>query len=104
VTITLDAARIPVFRGVLAIAGLNKSGGLASNEAHFSAAVTMDMGVDPATQAVLYDPQTSGGLLIAVSADAADRVGEALGVAGVTSTRIGHAGRPVPGTRIVVLP
>ncbi len=104
VTVTLDAARIPVFRGVLAIAGLNRSGGLASNEAHFTPGVAMDPGVDPATQAVLYDPQTSGGLLIAVSGDAADRVGEALGVAGVTATRIGHVGGPVPGTRIVVLP
>jgi selenide,water dikinase len=104
VTVTLNAARIPVFRGVLAIAGLNRSGGLASNEAHFTPGVAMDSGVDPATQAVLYDPQTSGGLLIAVSGDAADRVGEALGVAGVTATRIGHVGGLVPGTRIVVLP
>jgi selenide,water dikinase len=104
VTVTLDAGRIPVFRGVLAIAGQNRSGGLASNEAHFTAGVAMDPGVDTATQAVLYDPQTSGGLLIAVSGDAADRVGEALGVAGVTATRIGHVEGPVSGTRIVVLP
>jgi selenide,water dikinase len=104
VTATLDAARIPVFQGVLRIAGLNRSGGLASNEAHFTAGVVMNSGVDPAMQAVLYDPQTSGGLLVAVSGDAADRVGEALWNAGVIAIRIGHVGGPVPGTLIVVQP
>jgi selenide, water dikinase len=104
VTVTLDAARIPMFRGVLEIAGLNRSGGLASNEAHFAAGVAMDPGVDPATQAVLYDPQTSGGLLIAVGGDAADLVAEVLGIAGVTAARVGHVAGPVPGTRIVVRP
>ena len=102
VTVTLDVARIPVFRGVLEIAGLNRSGGLASNEAHFAAGVTMAPGVDLAMQAVLYDPQTSGGLLIAVRGDASDRVAEALGIAGVTAARIGNVGNPVPGTRIAV--
>jgi selenide,water dikinase len=102
VTITLDAAEIPVFNGVLAIAGQNRSGGLASNENHFAAGVAMDPGVDPALRAVLYDPQTSGGLLIAVSGNAADRVDEALGDAGVTATRIGHVSTLLPGIRIVV--
>jgi selenide,water dikinase len=102
VTIVLDAAEIPVFKGVLAIAGQNRSGGLASNETHFAAGVAMDPGVDPALRAVLYDPQTSGGLLIAVSGNAADRAEEALGEAGVTATRIGHVSTLLPGMRIVV--
>jgi selenide,water dikinase len=104
VTLTLEAGMLPVFTGVLAIAAANRSGGLASNEAHFQAGVAVAGGVDADRRVILYDPQTSGGLLIAASADAADRVGEALAAAGVKAARIGTAGEPLPGTHIVVNP
>ena len=50
---------------------------------------------------VLYDPQTSGGLLVAVSAESADQAAAAFAAAGVAAARIGTAGRPVPGVQIV---
>ena len=102
VTVTLEAGKIPVFAGVLAIAGQNRSGGLGSNEEHFAAGVTVDPGVDPDRLTILYDPQTSGGLLIAAGRDAADAVAEALAAAQVTAARIGTVGTMRPGSPIVV--
>ncbi len=104
VTLTLEAAKIPVFTGVLAIASQNRSGGLGSNLEHFSAGVVVEPGVDADREAILYDPQTSGGLLVAVSEGAADRVGDVLEAAGVRAVRIGTAGAPRPGTHLVVRP
>ena len=104
VTLTLEASKIPVFTGVLAIASQNRSGGLGSNLAHFSAGVVVEPGVDADREAILYDPQTSGGLLVAVSEGAADTVGDVLEAAGVRAVRIGTAGAPRPGTHIVVRP
>ena len=104
VTLTLEASKIPVFTGVLAIASQNRSGGLESNLEHFSAGVVVEPGVDAHREAILYDPQTSGGLLVAVSEGAADRVGDVLEAAGVRAVRVGTAGAPRPGTHIVVRP
>ncbi len=104
VTVVLTAASVPVFRGVLPIAAQNRSGGLASNQEHFAAAVEMDPSVDSALQMVLYDPQTSGGLLIAANRNAADLVAEALAAAGVPGARIGRVEALRPGIRIVVRP
>jgi selenide,water dikinase len=102
VTVTIEAGQVPVFTGVLAIAARNRSGGLGSNEEHFSAGVTIEPGVDPDRTAILYDPQTSGGLLVAVSAGVADRVAAALAAAGVLAARIGFIGAGRPGSQIVV--
>jgi selenide, water dikinase len=104
VTVVLESASVPVFRGVLPIAALNRSGGLASNHEHFAAAVEMDPLVDSALQVVLYDPQTSGGLLIAASQNAADLVAGALAAAGVLGARIGRVEALRPGIQIVVRP
>ena len=104
VTLTVEAGAVPVFRGVLAITGLNRSGGLGSNEEHFAGSVIVQAGVDPDRQTILYDPQTSGGLLIAVEADSADRLADALTAAGVLAARIGTVGPWRAGAQIVVRP
>jgi selenide, water dikinase len=102
VTVALQAAKIPVFDGVLAIAAQNTSGGLSSNREHFGSMIAIDPGVSSQLAAVLYDPQTSGGLLFAVSKDAADRVAGILGTAGVPAHRIGHVEASRSGVQIVV--
>jgi selenide, water dikinase len=102
VTLTIDAAQVPVFTGVLAIAAANRSGGLGSNQEHFAAGVMVDPAVDPDREAILYDPQTSGGLLIAANRADAGRVAAALEAAGVAATRIGTAGAAQAGRHIVV--
>jgi selenide, water dikinase len=103
-TVTIEAGRVPVFTGVLAIASLNRSGGLESNQEHFASGVTVEPGVDADREAILYDPQTSGGLLVAAGGEAADRVAEALARAGVPAARIGTVGPALPETQIVVRP
>ena len=102
VTLVIDAGRVPLFGGVLAIAGGNKSGGMASNREHFSSGVTVEPGVDADRELLMYDPQTSGGLLIAASAEAAGRVEAALRDAGVPAPRIGEVVANRPGVQIVV--
>jgi selenide, water dikinase len=102
VTLELDRARIPLFDGVAAIAAANRSGGMASNRAFFSTSVQAPS-IDPAIEALLYDPQTSGGLLIAAAFDAADAVERALKEAGVRAARIGTVRAPVPACRVVVV-
>ena len=104
VTVTIEAGRVPVFTGVLAIARLNRSGGLGSNQEYFAAGVSVEAGVDADREAILYDPQTSGGLLIAASGQAADGVALALASAGVTASRVGSVGASQPGVHIVVRP
>jgi len=91
VTIAIDVARVPVFDGVLAIAAINRSGGMATNEEHFGAGVRLGGAVPADRLAALYDPQTSGGLLVAAAADAAPQVEAALRGAGVPAARIGRA-------------
>jgi len=102
VTIAVDASRVPLFNGVLAIAARNRSGGMASNEDHFGAGVRLDGSVSLDLLAVLYDPQTSGGLLVAVAEPAAARVASALEAAGAPAARIGAAEAARAGLHIAV--
>jgi len=104
VTLTIEAGKVPVFNGVLDITSANRSGGLGSNQDHFAGQVAVQPGVAANRETILYDPQTSGGLLVAVREDAADRVEQALAAAGVRAVRIGVATARQEGTLIVVSP
>ena len=88
VTLAIDANRVPIFNGVREIANANRSAGLLSNQAHYGAAVAVH-GAAPDVLALFYDPQTSGGLLIAATPEWADRVAEALQNGGVQASRVG---------------
>ena len=102
VTLVIDATKLPVLSGVLAMASTNRSGGMGSNEEHFGEAIQMDPALDSALALLLYDPQTSGGLLIAVSHEAASMVSEALAAANVDASRIGTVEAAAGGFNIVV--
>ena len=104
VAIAIDASRVPIFDGVLAIAARNRSGGMASNEDHFAVGVRVDPSIPPEVLAVLYDPQTSGGLMVAVPPAAAVQLEAALRAAGVLAARIGAAEAPQSGLHIVLRP
>jgi len=97
VTLELSFAALPVFDGVLEIAAQNRSGGMTSNEAHFGPGVSFakDYG-----HPIIYDPQTSGGLLVAVDQTAQLAMDQAFRDAGVTAWRIGRAVAAVPGVHI----
>jgi selenide,water dikinase len=107
VTLVIDAGKLPVFEGVLTMATRNRSGGTGSNQDHFSGFVRPAEGaaaVTPDVESLLYDPQTSGGLLIAAGADRADEVEAALRRAGVRAPRVGTARAPIAGIRVQIRP
>jgi selenide,water dikinase len=102
VTVAIDAGRVPLFDGVLAIAGPNRSGGMGSNQDHFAGGVQVEPGVDADLESLLYDPQTSGGLLVAASAGAAGGVESALRAAQVLIAIVGTVVAAEPGVLIRV--
>jgi selenide,water dikinase len=102
VTLVIRLERVPTFEGVLAIVGENRSGGMSANQKHFGGAVRMADGLDPDRELLLYDPQTSGGLLVAASAASADIVAKALQSAAVSAVRIGEVVAAAPDARVIV--
>jgi selenide,water dikinase len=71
----LEMARVPLIGSATAFAreGL-ATGASARNWAGYGSAVALDAALAPWQQALLTDPQTSGGLLVSCAADAADTV------------------------------
>jgi selenide,water dikinase len=103
VTLAIDAGNVPLFNGVSAIAAANRSGGMLSNQEYYSPAVAADQRVDPILLSLLYDPQTSGGLLISASGESAHDVDAALKAAGVNAARIGRVKRRNEGMLIEIV-
>jgi selenide, water dikinase len=66
------------------------SGGLKNNRAFIADCVEFAANVPSEYQDLLFDPQTSGGLLVAIAPDAADETVSALDARGVTTQRIGR--------------
>ncbi len=66
------------------------SGGLKNNRAFIADCVGFDAKVTPEYQDLLFDPQTSGGLLVAIAPDAADAALAALQRHGISACRIGQ--------------
>jgi selenide,water dikinase len=104
VTLQLEASALPIFPGVLPLAAANRSGGLSSNQQHFGKGIRIAPAVADGLVSLLYDPQTSGGLLIAVPREWVDRVAGALNGAGVDVHRIGTVVAAVPDVHVDVAP
>ena len=64
-------------------------GGLKNNREFIGECVEFDAGVAQEYRDLLFDPQTSGGLLVAISADAADEALCAIERHGVPGRRVG---------------
>jgi selenide,water dikinase len=99
-SIELRLVEIPVLEGALALASKNLPGGGKTNREYFGGRVALREAADPDRVTLLYDPQTSGGLLVAVARDHADRVARDLQTAGVRATAVG---RVVPRTDRLIL-
>jgi selenide,water dikinase len=91
VRLALDAQALPALPGALdyARAGVTM-GGTRRNREGLAGHVTVAPGVAPEREALLYDPQTSGGLLMALPEDGARAVVEALRRDGLGGWIIGH--------------
>ena len=90
-SIEIDSARVPILDGARALVPGNIPGGGRTNREHFGGAVHVAPHVDGSLLDLLYDPQTSGGLLIAVAASKADALAAALLASAVPAIRIGRA-------------
>jgi selenide, water dikinase len=93
-TIRIDPDRVPLLEGALALGRTNLPGGGKTNESHFSGRVRVDGAIDADLMAVMYDPQTSGGLFLSVAPEQAPALLEGLRSAGVNAATIGEARPP----------
>jgi selenide,water dikinase len=90
VSLRLDSSRIEPLDGALECAtlgfiagGLKKNREFVGNCAQFASGVSMEM------QHLLYDPQTSGGLLIAIAPESAEQAKSLLKKAGCSAMQVG---------------
>ena len=91
VSFEIDHAAFAYFPGAVEAAREGHlSGGLKNNRAFVSDCASFAPGVAPEYQDLLFDPQTSGGLLIAIAAEQADAAVTALGRDGVRAQRVGR--------------
>ena len=93
VTLEIETASVPLIDGALsAVRAGAIPGGLVSNR-EFAECMVADADradIPEELRKLMYDPQTSGGLLISVSAEEADGVLRAIREAGVAGVRIGR--------------
>lgn len=98
----IDHRLLPVLEGALEYsrAGLC-AGGLVSNREFFSARVRIAPSVPQEYTDLVFDPQTSGGLLIFVPEPSLDALLEDLFASGIAASRIGSASsQPVPALHV----
>jgi selenide, water dikinase len=101
-TLEFDGAAIPLLPGVRALVKGNVPGGGRTNAQHFGPETRVLTDLDPEIVQLLYDPQTSGGLLVAIHAEHVGEAANALHAAGVPAARIGRV-LPPTGARVTVL-
>ena len=66
ITLVIHAYEVPVLPGAIELAVTDQAGGLKANRLAFELLVEYQGDLDEARRALLYDPQTSGGLLLLV--------------------------------------
>ena len=100
-TLEIRAEAVPVLDGALDLVEGNVPGGGRTNAAHFGPRVSYAADVDPRRVRLLNDPQTSGGLLVAVDAARQGEAESALRGANVEFAPIGRV-EPAAGMLLVV--
>jgi selenide,water dikinase len=101
-TLEIRAAGVPLFDGVLDLVAEHLPGGARTNAQHFGQHVRFGAELDGDVVKVLHDPQTSGGLLVAIADAHAIGAEQALGSAGVEAWRIGRV-IPAAGCHILLI-
>jgi selenide, water dikinase len=101
VGLLIDVAAVPSLPGALALALDHTPGGGRSNRRHFEGRVSGLDAIPPSEAALLFDPQTSGGLLAAVGAASLEAMLERLRAAGVPAVEVGEVeATSSPGLRL----
>ena len=74
-TLVIDSAEVPLLPDVIELIGEKMlTRGDRNNRAYVGEAISFDAGVSGAMQSALFDPQTAGGLLIAIRQSEAERL------------------------------
>ena len=102
VVVTIDVAAVPVLEGALDLVEKNLPGGGRTNQEHFGGGVETAAGLDPRRVQLLHDPQTSGGLLVAIAPEAVAGALGAMTRAGVRAHRVGTIEAPKPPAKVAV--
>lgn len=96
VTLVIEAARVPLLAGALEYARLGAvPGGLKNNREFVGGCVEVRSAVAAELESLLYDPQTSGGLLISVAAGDAGALAGRLEKAAVIGRVLARQGAPI---------
>ena len=101
VTIRIDSTALPILDGVLELTSKNRSGGLNTNREHFGSGVEFAATVSEEVRDLVFDPQTSGGLLISVAANSAETAFASLQNAGIPAVFVGSITSP-SGPRLII--
>jgi selenide,water dikinase len=88
-TIEINASAVPLLEGARDLVTGNVPGGGRTNRQHFEGRIVVDAQVPSEVLDLLFDPQTSGGLLIAMDAEAADAAAHAIRHAGGHVAQVG---------------
>jgi selenide, water dikinase len=102
VTLEFQGGSVPLIEGARELVRGNVPGGGRTNRQYFGAGVTMAESIEPDLADLLYDPQTSGGLLVALDPSAAAEAIDRLAAAGVRGVIVGRA-RVADGATISVV-
>ena len=88
VTITIELDALPIIPGVLEMVAANKSGGMKTNQDHFLPGIEFSTR-DDARRDLVFDPQTSGGLLVSIASSSATQALDSLRSEGIQATFVG---------------
>ncbi len=92
VTIRIDSGKVPLLHGAMKLASNRKNlpRNIKSNMEYLAASVTYDPDIESELLTLLHDPQTSGGLLISISASKCDALIEKLNDCTVDARIVGE--------------
>ena len=101
VALVFETPSLPLLEGALGLAAANTPGGGRTNQQHFGPRVSIAASVTDAMRLVIFDPQTSGGLLVAVEPSATAHVIGRLHDAGVPAVVVGRVETRSPDEALV---
>ena len=91
VSVRIDSVKLPLLPGAIeCVRAGSVPQGLKSNREFAECTVEYGPAVDETTKAILFDPQTAGGLLLSISAEKADPFVRALQARGGDATIVGE--------------
>ena len=90
VSVEIRAASVPLIDGVRPLVASHRSGGMSTNRQHFGGKVLLPADLPRDLEDLLYDPQTSGGLLLSVAAEHRMALEAALAARAVSFWHIGR--------------